>query len=58
MENIDNGNIKWDDKVTASEYASSMGGSQIFLETGDIDFDDSYKYSVFEDFFPFIKCEH
>lgn len=35
MENIDNGNIKWDDKVTASEYASSMGGSQIFLETGE-----------------------
>lgn len=35
MENIDNGNLKWDEKVTASEYASSMGGSQIFLEPGE-----------------------
>ena len=34
------------------------GKNVIFLETGDIDFDDSYKYSVFEDFFSFIKCEH
>ena len=35
MENIDNGNLKWDEKVTASEYAASMGGSQIFLEVGE-----------------------
>lgn len=35
MENIDNGNLKWDEMITASEYASSMGGSQIFLETGE-----------------------
>lgn len=30
MENIENGNLSWDDEVTASENASSMGGSQIF----------------------------
>lgn len=35
MENIENGNLKWDEMITASEYASSMGGSQIFLETGE-----------------------
>lgn len=35
MENIENGNLKWDEKVTASEYAASMGGSQIFLEVGE-----------------------
>lgn len=35
MENIDNGNINWNDKVTTSENASSMGGSQILLETGE-----------------------
>lgn len=35
MENIENGNLKWDEMITTSEYASSMGGSQIFLETGE-----------------------
>ena len=35
MENISNGNLKWDDKVTTSEHAASMGGSQIFLEVGE-----------------------
>lgn len=35
MENIDNGNLKWDELVTASEHAASMGGSQIFLEVGE-----------------------
>lgn len=35
MENIDKGVIKWEDKVTASENASGMGGSQILLETGE-----------------------
>ena len=35
MENIENGNLKWDEMVTASEYAASMGGSQIFLEVGE-----------------------
>ena len=35
IENIESGNLKWNEKVTASEYASSMGGSQIFLEPGE-----------------------
>lgn len=35
MENIEKGVIKWDDIVTVSENASSMGGSQILLEIGE-----------------------
>ncbi|KSU63532.1 D-alanyl-D-alanine carboxypeptidase [[Bacillus] enclensis] len=35
MEALENGQIKWDDKVRTSEYAASMGGSQIFLEPGE-----------------------
>lgn len=35
MENIEKGVINWDDVVTASANASSMGGSQILLETGE-----------------------
>ena len=35
MENIENGNLKWDELVTTSEHAASMGGSQIFLEVGE-----------------------
>ncbi|MNI32451.1 D-alanyl-D-alanine carboxypeptidase DacF precursor [compost metagenome] len=35
MESIDQGKIKLDDKVRTSEYAASMGGSQIFLEPGE-----------------------
>lgn len=35
LENIDKGIIGWDEMVTASENASSMGGSQILLETGE-----------------------
>ena len=35
MEAIDNDVIKWDQKITVSENASSMGGSQILLETGE-----------------------
>ncbi len=31
-EAIENGKIKWEDEVTISEHAASMGGSQIFLE--------------------------
>lgn len=30
------GSISLDDEVTVSEYAASMGGSQVFLETGEI----------------------
>ena len=35
LENIEKGIIKWDDIVTVSENASSMGGSQILLETNE-----------------------
>ena len=35
MENIDNNNLKWTETITASEHASSMGGSQIFLQPGE-----------------------
>jgi len=35
MEALEKGNIKMDDVVTASLNASSMGGSQIFLESGE-----------------------
>jgi len=35
MEAIDEGRLKLTDKVQASEYAASMGGSQIFLEPGE-----------------------
>ena len=35
MEEIENGNLKWNEMITTSEKASSMGGSQIFLEVGE-----------------------
>lgn len=35
LEEIEKGNLKWDDEVVASETAASMGGSQIFLEAGE-----------------------
>ncbi len=35
FEAIENGTLKYDDKLTVSENASSMGGSQIFLEPGE-----------------------
>lgn len=35
MEAIDEGKISLEDKVTTSEFAASMGGSQIFLEPGE-----------------------
>ena len=35
MEAIQSGKISMDDVVTASEYACSMGGSQIYLEPGE-----------------------
>ena len=34
-EALDQEKIKWDDIVTVSTHAASMGGSQIFLETGE-----------------------
>ena len=35
MEALDKGQIKLNEKVSTSEYAASMGGSQIFLEPGE-----------------------
>lgn len=35
MENIDSGKLKLTDKVTISENASNMGGSQVFLNPGE-----------------------
>jgi serine-type D-Ala-D-Ala carboxypeptidase (penicillin-binding protein 5/6) len=35
MEAIDQGKLAMDEKVRTSEYAASMGGSQIFLEVGE-----------------------
>ena len=36
MENIEKGNIKWNDIVVVSKNAASMGGSQIFLEQNEM----------------------
>jgi len=33
---LDAGKIKLEDEVTTSEYAASMGGSQVFLEPGEV----------------------
>ena len=35
FEAINKGTLKWDDVLTCSAYASSMGGSQIYLEEGE-----------------------
>lgn len=35
MEAIDRGELKWEDPVTASAHAASMGGSQIYLKEGE-----------------------
>ena len=35
MEAIDAGTLKWEDTVTASAHAASMGGSQIYLKEGE-----------------------
>ncbi|TCP59562.1 D-alanyl-D-alanine carboxypeptidase (penicillin-binding protein 5/6) [Tumebacillus sp. BK434] len=35
MEAVENGKVKWSDKIRTSENAASMGGSQIFLEPGE-----------------------
>lgn len=36
MEAIDDGNLKFEDKVTISEEAANMGGSQVFLQAGEV----------------------
>ena len=35
MERIEEGGLKWEDTVTASAHAASMGGSQIYLKEGE-----------------------
>ena len=35
MEEIEKGNLKWDEIITISDNAASMGGSQIYLEAGE-----------------------
>ena len=35
MEAVQNGKVNWKDKIRVSEYAASMGGSQIFLQPGE-----------------------
>jgi D-alanyl-D-alanine carboxypeptidase (penicillin-binding protein 5/6) len=35
-ESVNDGKLKWDDEVTVSEHAASMGGSQIFLEPNEV----------------------
>ncbi len=35
MENIEEGKLSWDEEITTSAHASSMGGSQIFLQVGE-----------------------
>ncbi len=35
MEEIESENLKWNEMITTSEHAASMGGSQIFLEVGE-----------------------
>lgn len=36
LEQIEAGKLSWDEKITISQNASGMGGSQIFLETGEV----------------------
>ena len=36
LENIESGKIKWDDVIEVSKNAAEMGGSQIYLEPGEI----------------------
>ncbi len=36
MEAVDSGRIKMNDEVVISEYAASMGGTQIYLEAGEV----------------------
>ncbi len=35
FDNIKNGNLKYNDMIMSSEYATSMGGSQVYLEVGE-----------------------
>ena len=43
---LEDGKITLDEEVTTSEYAASMGGSQVFLETGEKQTVDTDRKSV------------
>lgn len=44
LENIENGSLKWDEIVTTSSNAASMGGTQIWLTAGEkISVEDLFK---------------
>lgn len=36
LENIESGNLKWDEKITVSSNAAGFGGSQIYLQPNEI----------------------
>lgn len=36
LENIESGNIKWDEKITVSSNAAGFGGSQIYLQPNEV----------------------
>jgi len=36
MENLEKGNLNWNDTIVVSQNAASMGGSQIFLEANEV----------------------
>ena len=36
LEALENGKLKWDQKITCSAHAASMGGSDIWLEQGEV----------------------
>ena len=36
LEEVEKGSLSWDEKLTISSNASGMGGSQIWLETGEV----------------------
>ncbi len=36
LENIESGNLKWDEKITVSSNAAGFGGSQIYLQPNEV----------------------
>lgn len=36
MEALESGNLEWDEMITASPHAASLGGTQIFLQPGEV----------------------
>ena len=46
MERLESGEMNLEDKVTVSSYAASMGGSQLFLEAGEVRSVDELLYGI------------